>query len=133
MEAYPEVQGNSGSAGKRIEQAPLHGSFPARLMRLANAFEEHGREILKSVQENEPAKLWFFVSGILSWDEAFDLGWDLSDEDLACLVERIVAALREGTPDEAKCSPNVRPDVPATFRLCGKQPTSYPREVVAQP
>lgn len=97
----PDHVGNA--AGWTEAALPLpHDPFATRLMSLANTFEEHGREILRNARQDEPARLWFFVSGILAWDDAIDLGWDPSDEDLDRLVERVVTALRAGTPDEAK-------------------------------
>jgi hypothetical protein len=70
------------------------------VMDLVDAFEAHGREILKNVRQGEPARLWLFVSDILEWDEAIDLGWDPSDDDLDRLAERIVAALRARSADD---------------------------------
>lgn len=100
----PDHMGNAGwgNAVGWTEAALRHDPFATRLMTLANTFEEHGRDILKKVRQDEPARLWFFVSGILAWDDAIDLGWDPSDKDLDRLVERIVTALRAGTPDESK-------------------------------
>jgi hypothetical protein len=103
MTIYPKGQGDVGIAREWTEADLAHDpfAFGMRLMKLADAFEEHGRAILAKAR-SEPTDLWFFVSGILQCDEAVDLGWHLSDEDLDRLVQRIVAALRAGTPDEGK-------------------------------
>ncbi len=104
MTTYPKGQGHADDAIKWTDADLAHDpfAFGTRLMKLADTFEEHGREILRNVRQDEPATLWFFVSCILEWDEALDLGWDPSDEDLDRLLERIVAALRVGTPDDGR-------------------------------
>ena len=129
MTIYPKGQGDMGIVPGWTEADLAHDpfAFGMRLMKLADAFEEHGREILGNARR-EPATLWFFVSGILECDEAVDLGWHLSNEDLGHLVQRIVAALRAGTPDEGK------PGIDATgagalSRLCCRRacPGTPPR------
>jgi hypothetical protein len=102
MTIHAKGPDHMGNAAGWTEATLPHDPFAVRLMNLANTFEEHGRDILKNARQDEPARLWFFVSGILEWDDAIDLGWDPSDEDLDHLVERIVMALRAGTPDEGK-------------------------------
>ena len=102
MTIHAKGPDHMGNAAGWTEAALSHDPLAARLMTLANTFEDHGRDILKNARQGEPARLWFFVSGILEWDDAIDLGWDPSGEDLDRLVERIVTALRTGTPDEGK-------------------------------
>jgi len=65
--------------------------------RLADVFEEYGRDTLKKVRQDEPDKFWLFVSGIVRLDEALDLREDLSDDDLDFVVSRVVAGLRQST------------------------------------
>lgn len=103
MMIHPKDEGHAGNPAGWTEFDAAHDALAMRLMTLADAFEAHGREILDRARQAGPATLWFFVSGILAWDEAIDLGWSPSDADLGRLVERIVAALRAGTPDEDKC------------------------------
>jgi hypothetical protein len=75
---------------------------------LGDAFEDHGRDILETARQGEPARLWMFVSDFLAWDEAIDLGWDPSDEDLDRLAERIVAALRTAQAGSCPSRPGRR-------------------------
>jgi hypothetical protein len=96
---HPQRQDHGRNTDRRQKRDTIRGPSGTHFMDLADAFEVHGREILKNVRQDEPARLWFFVSGILGWDEAIDLGWDPSDEDLDLLAERIAAALRAGRAD----------------------------------
>jgi hypothetical protein len=104
---YPQGQRHTGSADGPTETETTPGRVGMHLMNLADVFEAHGREILKNVRQDDPARLWFFVSGILAWDEAIDLGWDPSDDDLDLLAERIASALRARTADEGSASLDV--------------------------
>ncbi|MBS0224132.1 MAG: hypothetical protein JSR91_25715 [Proteobacteria bacterium] len=103
MTIHAKRQDHMGNAAGWTEADIPPALFAARLMALANAFEEHGRDILWNLRQDGPVKLWFFVSGFLDCEDAIDLGWEPSDDDLDRLLERIVAALRAGTPDDGKC------------------------------
>ena len=70
---------------------------PRDIARLADVFEEHGRDILKTIRKDEPEKFWLFVSGVIRLDEALGLNEDLSDDDLDFVVARVVAGLRQST------------------------------------
>lgn len=70
---------------------------PRDTARLADVFEEYGRDILKKIRKDEPEKFWLFVSGVVRMDEALGLGDDLSDDDLDFVVARVVAGLRQST------------------------------------
>jgi len=70
---------------------------PRDTARLADVFEEHGRDILKKIRNDDPEKFWLFVSGIMRLDEALAFKEDLSDDDLDFVVARVVAGLRQST------------------------------------
>jgi hypothetical protein len=81
----------------------LRGALLARFrMDLANAFEELGKQVLKTMLADHPDAFWELVHKTLRRDEAALLGPTPSDADLDWLVERAVAGLRRGTPHEGK-------------------------------
>ena len=108
MEAYTETQG-AASDGHPDDGCPddgrPDGAAEARrryIVALADTFEEHGREILKKVRDDEPEKFWLFISGVMRCEEALRLARDPSDEDLDIVVARVVAGLRQGPPGEKR-------------------------------